>query len=48
MIGCGYTDDMLEHARSGGKDIHCIEGFVMCWTVKEEGIRINVGDLILE
>ena len=39
---------MLEHPSSGLKDIHCIELFSLRRTVEEKGIRIYVGDLILE
>ena len=39
---------MLKHTSSGGKDIQCIELFSLHWTIEEEVICIDVGDLILE
>ena len=47
-IRCCESGNVLEHPSSGGKDIHCIELFSFRRTVEEEGICIDVGDLILE
>ena len=38
---------MLEHACSGGADIHFIEGFAVRPTVKGKGLHIDAGDHII-
>ena len=39
---------MLEHTSGGWQDVHGSEGFLFCGTIREEGIRIDVCDLVLK